>query len=164
MQKLQLANEKFNCLFGYNISWQVTFELPRRFPGERWGNTGDGEGAIWDVPADIGYSNRTSQNASPSPIPNLFFPQRKPFHASSSETGIPPQDGQWGGIANGTWNGLVAELINHETDMVLTSLKINSGVNSILEILLRCSSLLWKIWKNIQLADMVYWCNWWWGG
>ena len=37
MQKLQLANEKFNCLFGYKISWQVTLELPRRFPGERRG-------------------------------------------------------------------------------------------------------------------------------
>ena len=28
---------------------------------------------------------------------------------------------------NGKWNGLVAELINHETDLVLPSLKINSA-------------------------------------
>ena len=28
---------------------------------------------------------------------------------------------------NGSWNGLVAELINHETDLVMTSLKINSA-------------------------------------
>ena len=31
------------------------------------------------------------------------------------------------GIVNGSWNGLVAELINHETDLVITSLKINSA-------------------------------------
>ena len=37
------------------------------------------------------------------------------------------KDGRWGGVENGTWNGLVAELIKQETDMVLTSLKINSG-------------------------------------
>ena len=24
------------------------------------------------------------------------------------------KDGAWGGIVNGSWNGLVAELINHE--------------------------------------------------
>ncbi|XP_023329329.1 glutamate receptor ionotropic, NMDA 2B [Eurytemora carolleeae] len=43
------------------------------------------------------------------------------------------KDGQWGGIQNGTWNGLVAELIKHETDMVLTSLKINSGRESVID-------------------------------
>ena len=37
------------------------------------------------------------------------------------------KDGKWGGIVNGTWNGLVAELINEETDLVMTSLKINSA-------------------------------------
>ena len=37
------------------------------------------------------------------------------------------KDGAWGGIVNGSWNGLVAELINHETDLVMTSLKINSA-------------------------------------
>ena len=37
------------------------------------------------------------------------------------------KDGKWGGIVNGTWNGLVAELINQETDLVMTSLKINSA-------------------------------------
>ena len=37
------------------------------------------------------------------------------------------RDGNWGGVVNGQWNGLVAELINHEADIVMTSLKINSG-------------------------------------
>ena len=41
------------------------------------------------------------------------------------------KDGKWGGEVNGKWNGLVAELINHETDLVMTSLKINSGNISI---------------------------------
>ena len=43
------------------------------------------------------------------------------------------RDGKWGGIANGKWNGLVAELLNHETDIVLTSLKINSGRESVID-------------------------------
>ena len=78
MQKLQLANEKFNCLFGYKISWQVTFELPRRFPGERRGEileTGKEQLETSLRILDIGISNRTSQNASPSRIPNPFFPK-----------------------------------------------------------------------------------------
>jgi ionotropic glutamate receptor NMDA 2B len=43
------------------------------------------------------------------------------------------QDGQWGGIVNGSWNGLVAELIRHETDLVMTSLKINSARESVID-------------------------------
>lgn len=43
------------------------------------------------------------------------------------------RDGKWGGIANGKWNGLVAELINHETDIVMTSLKINSGREKVID-------------------------------
>ncbi len=42
------------------------------------------------------------------------------------------KDGNWGGTVNGQWNGLVAELINHETDIVMTSLKINSGRESVI--------------------------------
>ena len=34
---------------------------------------------------------------------------------------------------NGSWNGLVAELINHETDLVMTSLKINSARESVID-------------------------------
>jgi hypothetical protein len=37
------------------------------------------------------------------------------------------KDGNWGGVVNGKWNGLVAALINHEADIVMTSVKINSG-------------------------------------
>ena len=43
------------------------------------------------------------------------------------------KDGKWGGEVNGKWNGLVAELINHETDLVMTSLKINSGREKVID-------------------------------
>ena len=43
------------------------------------------------------------------------------------------KDGKWGGIVNGSWNGLVAELINHDTDVVMTSLKINSGRETVID-------------------------------
>ena len=43
------------------------------------------------------------------------------------------RDGKWGGVVNGKWNGLVAELLNHETDIVMTSLKINSGRESVID-------------------------------
>ena len=43
------------------------------------------------------------------------------------------RDGKWGGVVNGSWNGLVAELINHETDLVMTSLKINSGREKVID-------------------------------
>ena len=34
---------------------------------------------------------------------------------------------------NGSWTGLVAELINHETDLVMTSLKINSAREAVID-------------------------------
>ena len=44
------------------------------------------------------------------------------------------RDGKWGGpIGQGKWNGLVAELISHETDIVMTSLKINSGREKVID-------------------------------
>ena len=36
------------------------------------------------------------------------------------------RDGNWGGIVNGQWNGLVRELIQHDTDIVMTSLKVKT--------------------------------------
>ncbi|KAK3915188.1 Glutamate receptor ionotropic, NMDA 2B [Frankliniella fusca] len=35
------------------------------------------------------------------------------------------EDGKWGAQTNGRWNGLVAALMNHNAELVMTSLKIN---------------------------------------
>ena len=43
------------------------------------------------------------------------------------------KDGKWGGVENGEWNGLVAELINKEADIVMTSVKINSGREEVID-------------------------------
>uniref|UniRef100_A0AAN0LJ18 Glutamate ionotropic [NMDA] receptor 2B n=1 Tax=Polyphagotarsonemus latus TaxID=1204166 RepID=A0AAN0LJ18_9ACAR len=36
------------------------------------------------------------------------------------------EDGNWGILNNGSWNGLIQELLDHKADMVVTSIKINS--------------------------------------
>ena len=36
------------------------------------------------------------------------------------------EDGAWGILNNGTWNGLIADLLSHKSDLVVTSIKINS--------------------------------------
>ncbi|CAG2162128.1 unnamed protein product [Oppiella nova] len=36
------------------------------------------------------------------------------------------EDGAWGVLINGSWNGLIADLLNHRADIVVTSIKINS--------------------------------------
>ena len=43
------------------------------------------------------------------------------------------RDGKWGGLVNGTWNGLVAELVDKTADIVMTSLKINSGREEVID-------------------------------
>lgn len=43
------------------------------------------------------------------------------------------EDGRWGTLVNGKWNGLISELVNRKSDMVLTSLMINAEREAVVD-------------------------------
>ncbi|KAA0188750.1 hypothetical protein HAZT_HAZT012247 [Hyalella azteca] len=43
------------------------------------------------------------------------------------------EDKKWGTIEGAKWNGLVAALLNHKADMALSSFKINSDRESVVD-------------------------------
>lgn len=43
------------------------------------------------------------------------------------------EDGKWGTLENGKWNGLISDLMNRRADMVLTSLMINADREAVVD-------------------------------
>ncbi|GIY36516.1 glutamate receptor ionotropic, NMDA 2B [Caerostris darwini] len=44
------------------------------------------------------------------------------------------EDGAWGVVnANGTWNGLIAEILQNKADLIVTSIKINSDRQTVVD-------------------------------
>ena len=110
----------------YVGSWSV--------PVPQWGSTSQRRSGTQTppsssaAPASVSTSSASSPLTSASTLPSSGLRWSVIGGYSTHNTRLwLVQDGAWGGIMNGSWNGLVAELINHETDLVMTSLKINSA-------------------------------------
>lgn len=74
------------------------------------------------------------------------------------------EDGRWGTLDSGKWNGLIADLVNRKTDMVMTSLMINSEREAVVSVLTKLISnhtviIYHPFYKDSDLFKLAIWYN-----